>query len=87
MNYYQWRDAVTGVVLFAALVIAGYLAFHQRLGAVLLALLSLVWLSVDRYFEGGVLISFSRRHGLVTADLVGVAGLVLAAWLFVRPRR
>lgn len=50
-----------------------------RPGAVLLALASLLWLAVNRPMEGRLIIVFSPEHGLVAADLVGFAGLGLAA--------
>ena len=56
-------------------------------GSVLLALLSVVWLTVDRFYEGAVLVVVSNRHGFVASDIVGVLGLIAAVWFWVRPGR
>lgn len=83
----ELRVVLTACALFVAMVLAGWLARRQRTAAVLLALLSFVWLTVDRSFEGPVLLSVSSTHGLVTSDLVGIAGLGAALWLWARGRR
>ena len=81
------RNIVTACALVAAMLVAGWIARRRRAGAVLLALLGVVWLAVDHSFEGGVLIKVFRNHGLVTADLVGLAAIIAAVWLWFRPRR
>lgn len=80
------RVAVTAIALVAAMVIAGVLGRRQRAAAVLLGLLSFVWLTVDRLYEGAVLLTVSSRHGLVASDLVGLVGLCVAAWQLWRLR-
>jgi hypothetical protein len=79
----ELRIAITAYALLAALVLAAVIGLRQRVGIALLVLLSVVWLNVDRDFEGPVLVDVGHGHGLVLADLVGVAGLCAAAWLAV----
>ena len=74
------------VALGAAMVISAVLGARQRLAAAVLALLSFVWLLVDEAFEGPRLLLVTTNHGLVSSDLVGLIGLVLAGILLVRPR-
>ena len=74
------RVAATAIALLSAMAIAGVLGRRQRAAAVLLGLLSFAWLTVDRLYEGAVLITVSSTHGLVASDLVGLAGLTIAAW-------
>ena len=52
-----------------------------------LVLLVWVWLQVNQDFEGGVLIKVTDEHGLVVADLFGLAVLAWALVLAVRARR
>ncbi len=87
MSLVELRYWATAAMLLAAMVLAGVIGRRARSGLVLLALLSLVWLTVDRLWEGGVIIVFTGRNGLVASDLVGVAGLCVAAWLWHGPRR
>jgi len=51
--------------------------------------LAVVWLRVDSLFEGPVLVRFSEDHGLVVADLFGLAVAVAAGagWLLAHRRR
>ena len=78
------RDLLTALALLVAMVLAGWIGVRQRIGIVVLALLSLVWLTVDSLWEGGVLLALSTHHGITLADLVGIAGLLVAAGLAVR---
>lgn len=72
----------------AALLASGFAAGRfGRLAALLLAGLSVVWFFVNRPMEGPVLLIVRPGHGLVAADLVGVAGFLLAALLLMKPRR
>jgi hypothetical protein len=73
-------------VLLGCMACAFVIGRRQRLGTVLLALLSVLWLLVNSDFEGPVLLTVVEDHGLTTADLVGLAGLILAAWQFWRLR-
>jgi hypothetical protein len=77
----ELRLIITAVLLAVAMVIAGWMGRRQRLGIVLLVLLSIVWLTVDSDWEGAVIVDVSASHGLTSADLVGLAGLGWAAWL------
>ena len=81
------RIVLVVLVLLASMALSFALGRRQPIGAVLLALLSVLWLLVNSAFEGPVLIDFSNTHGLTTSDLVGVAGLLSAGWLLVRRRR
>jgi hypothetical protein len=83
----ELRLVLTAFALIAAMVLAGFIGARQRSGIVLLALLCFVWFTVDREFEGGVLVTISSTHGLVSSDFVGIAGLAVAAWLWVRSVR
>lgn len=73
---------VPGLVLAALVLTAGVAHRIGRLGAVGLALVSVVWLLLDSSMEGAVLWSVTSRHGLTGGDLAGLAGLALAAWLW-----
>jgi len=78
---------LTGLVL-VALVVGAWLAAHAgRAGAVGLALVSVLWLAVDKSMEGPTLWRLSATHGLVAADLAGLAGLFVAALVWRRDRR
>lgn len=68
-------------LLSGAMVLAAVLALRSRIAAVLLIFLALAWLNIDKYFEGPVLWSLDRTHGLTLADvpalIAGLVGLVL----------
>lgn len=83
----ELRVFLTAGALLVAMMLSGMIGWRQRAGAVLLALLGFVWLTVDRDFEGGTLIRFSSHNGLTESDLVGVVGIVFAAVLWWRARR
>lgn len=57
-------------------------------GLVTLALLCVVWLRVDKAFEGPVLVELTEGHGVVLADLVaiGFSVLGLIGWMLARPQ-
>jgi hypothetical protein len=80
------RIALVIVVLLGCMACAIVIGRRQRLGPVMLVLLSGLWLLVNKDFEGPVLLTVARDHGLTTADLLGLAGLILAAWQFWRLR-
>jgi hypothetical protein len=84
MSLPELRDWATAAMLLVAMVLAGLIGRRQRLGIALLALLSLVWLTVDRLWEGPVIIALTDHNGLVTSDFVGLAGLGVAIWLYRR---
>lgn len=83
----ELRLIITAALLALAMALASWVGRQQQIGTVILALLSLVWLTVDRDREGGIIAGGDARHGLTTADLVGVTGLVIAGVQFVRFRR
>jgi hypothetical protein len=58
----------------------------DRPAAVVLGLEGVVWLIVDKWFEGPTLVRVSENHGLVLADLVGFAAIVGAAVCLLRAR-
>jgi len=70
---------LTGLVLAALVVAAGMAGRTGRPGAVALAVVSVLWLVVNKSMEGPTLVRISSTHGLVAADLAGVAGVVVAA--------
>ena len=78
------RIIITALALVVAMVLAGWIGRRQRAGAVVLALLGIAWLTVDHDFEGGVLFTVTEYHGLVTSDLVGLAAIGTAIWLWLR---
>ena len=74
--------------LLAAMVLAGVIGYRQALVfAVMLALLSFVWLTVDKDFEGAHLLRLSATHSVVTGDLPGLFAFVCAVALWWRLRR
>ncbi len=77
---------VTAAALLLAMLLAIALGRRLRAGVLILALLSLVWLSANRDFEGPILFSVGTTHGLVLSDLVGLGGLGVAVWQWRRAR-
>jgi len=78
---------VAALVLVAMLVLAAVSDRTGRAGAVALALVSVLWFAVNTPMEGEVLVKVTINHGLTAGDLVGFAGLAIAAWRFVTARR
>ena len=78
---------VPALVLATLVLAAGTLGRTGRTGAVLRAVVSLAWLLVTKPVEGVILFSVTSTHGLVGADLAGLAGLALAGWQILRPAR
>ena len=75
-------------MLFVAMLLTARLAWSGHLAAaVALVLQAGVWLEVDSDFEGPHLISFSKHHGLVVADLVAVVAVATAVVAWRRRRR
>jgi hypothetical protein len=69
------------LLVLGLLVLAAVLAIRgDRLMALALIPLSLVWLVVDNAFEGPVLLALSWSHGVTASDLLSVVGLGIAAW-------
>ena len=70
-------------LVLVLLVLAAGLAHRLgRTGALLLAVFAVLWVLVDGPMEGPVLVHVSARHGLTGADLAGVAGVALAAYVW-----
>lgn len=79
-----------GLTLLLLVLVAGTSDRTGRAGALVLALVSVLWLLVNGTMEGPVLVTVAPTHGLTAADLTGLLGLGLAAWRVVsgrRPRR
>jgi hypothetical protein len=75
---------VAGLVLVALVVSAAVAVPLGRAGAALLGVLSVLWLGVNGPMEGEVLVVVSKAHGLTAGDLAGLAGLVVAGWVWFR---
>jgi hypothetical protein len=58
----------------------------DRTTAAVLALEGLVWLVLDKWFEGPTLVRIADDHGLVLADLVGLAAVFGAGVCLLRSR-
>jgi hypothetical protein len=78
---------LAGLVLAGLVVAAGAAGRWGGLWLLALAVLSVSWLVVNKSVEGPVLVTVSANHGLVAADLAGLAGLALAVVLLVAGRR
>jgi hypothetical protein len=78
-----------GMPLAVAMVLACWIGWRGQSVplAVLLVLLVWVWLRVDKRFEGSVLVRITEDHGLVLADLFGLAVLACAGVLLLRALR
>ena len=76
------RIALVITTLAALAVVSGLHGRRHRVGSVLLALTSVVWLLVDSPFEGAVLFDVTSHNGLTFTDLFGLAGLAVAAGQF-----
>jgi len=75
------------VLLLAVMVATALPAWRgERTAAAFLALEGAVWLIIDKAFEGPHLYYFAHGHGLVLADLVGLAALLGAAICLLRTR-
>lgn len=81
------RLTLAALALLAAMLLAGWWGRRERIGAVLLLLLSFSWLTVDQRWELRVLIYWNDRHGVTVSDLAGAAGIVIAIVELVRLRR
>ena len=73
------RLVLVVALLLSAMAVSGVLAFASPCAALVLLLLSGVWIGLDQGFEGPVLLTLvPRRHGITAADLVGVLGAGVA---------
>jgi len=71
---------LVGLVLVALVLLAAVSGRSGLPGAVALAVVSALWLLVNRPVEGPVLWSVTPHHGLTATDLAGLAGLAVAGW-------
>ena len=69
---------LSGVVLACLVVFAVATGWIGRPATPFLAVVSILWLLVNSQVEGTVLLRISPGHGLTSADLAGVAGLLMA---------
>ena len=85
----EFRLVVTALALLLAMFLAGVHGLRHRVGIAILGLLSLVWFTVDKLFEGELVFQIDRHQGLTTSDFVGLLGLVITAalWWQSRPAR
>lgn len=72
-----------GLTLLLLVLVAGTGDRTGRAGALVLAVVSALWLLDNNAMEGPVLLTVAPTHGLTAADLTGLLGLALAAWRFV----
>jgi hypothetical protein len=79
---FDLAGATAMVTLLVMLVSAGTSDRTGRIGAGVLAVASVVWFFVNSPMEGSVLFVLSADHGVTAADLVGLAGLAIAAWRY-----
>jgi hypothetical protein len=77
---------IPGLVLGALVVAAVLAGRYGRPAAVLLVVVSVLWVLVNHPMEGETLLPLSHGHGLTAADMGGLAGLVLATLLLRYPR-
>ena len=78
---------LVGVPLFIVILATAVAAWQgDRFAAVLLGVEGVVWLLLDKWFEGPLLLSVGHHHGLVLADLVGLAALGGSAICLIRSR-
>ncbi len=83
----ELRIVLTIAAIVVAMLLAAAMGIRQRVGALILGLLGFVWLTLDSRFEGAVLFTISDHNGFTASDLVGVAGMVVAALQLWRLRR
>src|SRR3954470_12477833 len=70
-----------GLLVLALLLAAAVVTLRgSRLAALALVPLSIAWLVVNSPFEGPTLLVLSYSHGITTADLLSLAGLMIASW-------
>ena len=71
---------VLACLVGAAMIICGWRAWlGERWSAAVLVLLGLVWLRIDKRFEGPHLLVLGHEHGLVLANLVAFGAFAVAA--------
>lgn len=78
---------MASLVLVLLVLSAGLAHRFGRTGALLLVVFSVLWILVNGSMEGPTLVTVTSRHGLTGADLAGVAGVALAAYVWWRSER
>ncbi len=78
------RLVVTALALMLAMFLAGVHGVRHRIGIAILALLSLSWFTVDKLFEGSIVVELTKSHAVTSSDFVGLLGLIVAALLWWR---
>ena len=76
------RLVVTALAMMLAMFLAGVHGLRHRIGIAILGLLSVAWFTVDRMFEGEVIVRLSRSHGVTVSDLIGLLGLIITGLLW-----
>jgi len=76
------RLVVTVLALMLAMFLAGVHGMRHRVGIAILALLSLSWFTVDKLFEGNVVLELSKTHAVTSSDFVGLLGLIVSGLLW-----
>lgn len=76
---------IAAATLAALVLLAGTSDRTGRIGALLLAAVSVLWLLVNDPMEGRVIVFMTSDHGLTGADLAGFAGLGIACWRLASP--
>ena len=71
---------LAALTLAALVLAAGISGSSGRRGAVALGVLSVLWVLVNEPMEGPVLIELTATHGVRSADLAALVGLVLAGY-------
>jgi hypothetical protein len=87
LSHNVFPAAWSGLVLALLVVAAAVGPRFGRWGGAALTAVSVWWLFANKRMEGGTLITVvPGSHGLVAADLAGLTGLVIGAWLLLRGR-
>ncbi|GLZ51813.1 hypothetical protein [Actinomycetospora sp. NBRC 106378] len=60
---------------------------RRRITALVLVGLAILWLPLNQPVEGPQLLRLSETHAVTTADLLSVALVLVAAWLWWSARR
>jgi hypothetical protein len=77
---------LAALVLAVLVLAAGMSGPYGRRGALVLALLSVLWFLVNGPMEGPTLMVVTPGHGVTGGDLAGLAGLAVAVWRLVATR-
>lgn len=75
------------LVLLALVICCGFAARLGRAGAAILGWLSLAWIPLNHTMEGPTLLTLSASHGVTTADMASLGGLIVAAYVWFTSKR